>query len=188
MSIAFFNAPTSNIEGSVALEIYMYLEEIEMQLAQTPITKSKHNLPLNERKAITEVKNYSKINVKKADKGTTIVITNKRDKRQKGQILLDDRNNYTPLEEAMVEATSQKVKQITEELYQGNYIDEMTVKWLSQTPNPPRVPVFHTLTKIHKPTPVGRPVLWQEMTGPPNEYQHLLTAYFSLAKSQKVIS
>ena len=105
---------------------------------------------------------------------------NKRDKRQKGEILLDDRNNYTPLEESMVEATSQKVKQITEELYQGNYIDEMTVEWLSETPNPPRVPVFHTLTKIHKPTPVGRPVLWQEMTGPPNEYQHLLTAYFSL--------
>jgi len=40
----------------------------------------------------------------------------------------------------MAEATSQKVKQITEELYQGNYIDEMTVEWLSQTPNPPRVP------------------------------------------------
>ena len=48
---------------------------------------------------------------------------NKRDKTEKGHILLDDRNNHTPLEEpAMVEATSQKVKQITEELYQGNYI------------------------------------------------------------------
>ena len=59
----------------------------------------------------------------------------------------------------MVEATSQKVKQITEELYQGNYIDEMTVEWLSQTPNPPIVPVFYILTKIHKPTPVGRPIV-----------------------------
>ena len=63
-----------------------------------------------------------------------------------GQILLDDRNNYTPLVEPMVEtATFQNVKQITEELHQGNYIDEMTVEWLSQTPNPPRVPVFYTL-------------------------------------------
>ena len=35
----------------------------------------------------------------------------------------------------------------------------MTVKWLSQTPNPPRIPVFYTLTKIHKPTPVGRPIV-----------------------------
>ena len=24
----------------------------------------------------------------------------------------------------------------------------MTLKWLSQTPNPPRIPVFYTLTKI----------------------------------------
>ena len=35
----------------------------------------------------------------------------------------------------------------------------MTRKWLSQTPNPPRIPVFYTLTKIHKPTPVGRPII-----------------------------
>ena len=25
--------------------------------------------------------------------------------------------------------------------------------------DPPRIPVFHTLTKIHKPTPVGRPII-----------------------------
>ena len=35
----------------------------------------------------------------------------------------------------------------------------MTEKWLSLTPNPPRIPVFYTLTKIHKPNPVGRPII-----------------------------
>ena len=30
---------------------------------------------------------------------------------------------------------------------------------LCQTPTPPRIPVFYTLTKIHKPTPVGRPII-----------------------------
>ena len=35
----------------------------------------------------------------------------------------------------------------------------MTKKWLCQTQNPPRIPVFYTLTKIHKPTPVGRPII-----------------------------
>ena len=35
----------------------------------------------------------------------------------------------------------------------------MTEKWLSLTPNPPRTPVFYTLTKIHKPTLVGRPII-----------------------------
>ena len=35
----------------------------------------------------------------------------------------------------------------------------MTAKWLSLTSDPPRKPVFYTLTKIHKPTPVGRPII-----------------------------
>ena len=35
----------------------------------------------------------------------------------------------------------------------------MTKKWLCQTQNPPRIPVFYSLTKIHKPTPVGRPII-----------------------------
>ena len=32
-------------------------------------------------------------------------------------------------------------------MLQGGYIDEMMAKWLSLTPNPPRIPVFYTLTK-----------------------------------------
>ena len=84
---------------------------------------------------------------------------NKLDKTQEGQTLLDDGNNYTPLEDPMAGATFQKVKQIVEELHQGSFIEEMTVKWLSQTPNPNRIPVFYTLIKIHTPTPVGRPIV-----------------------------
>ena len=40
-----------------------------------------------------------------------------------------------------------------------SHIDEMTTKLLSKTPNPPRIPEFYTLTKIHKPTLVGRPII-----------------------------
>ena len=35
----------------------------------------------------------------------------------------------------------------------------MTKKWLSQTANPPRIPEFYTLTKIHKANPVSRPII-----------------------------
>ena len=35
----------------------------------------------------------------------------------------------------------------------------MTKKWLCQTPTPPQIPVFYTLTKIHKPTSVRRPII-----------------------------
>ena len=38
-------------------------------------------------------------------------------------------------------------------------VDDMTKKWLLQTPKPPRIPIFYTLTKIHKPKLVGRPII-----------------------------
>ena len=38
-------------------------------------------------------------------------------------------------------------------------IDAMTHKWLNQGQNPPRIPEVYTLTKIHKPVPVGRPIV-----------------------------
>ena len=62
-------------------------------------------------------------------------------------------------DESMVEETSLRVEQLITELHREQHIDEMTKKWFCQTQNPPRIPVFYTLTKIHKPTPVGRPII-----------------------------
>ena len=67
---------------------------------------------------------------RKRIKGTITVIMNKLVKTQEGQTLLYDGNNYTPLEDPMAGATFQKVKQIVEELHQGGFIDEMTVKYM----------------------------------------------------------
>ena len=39
-----------------------------------------------------------------------------------------------------------RVLDLVNELYHGNFIDEMTKKCLCQTPTPPRIPVFYTLT------------------------------------------
>ena len=75
------------------------------------------------------------------------------------QILLDNKDNCRPLASPMVTETNLKVKQLITELYNGDHIDDMTKKWLCQTPNPPRIPEFYTLTKIHKPSPVGRPIV-----------------------------
>ena len=59
----------------------------------------------------------------------------------------------------MVDTTSIKVRQLIKSLEQEGHIDKMTEKWLSLIPNPPRIPVFYTLTKIRKPTLVGRPII-----------------------------
>ena len=84
---------------------------------------------------------------------------NTADKIREGQIQLDNLEHYKPLERPTVVEMSLRVQQLVKELHERDYIDDMTNKWLCLTPNPPRTPVFYTLTKIHKPTPVGRPII-----------------------------
>ena len=54
---------------------------------------------------------------------------------------------------------NRRVNELVTRLHQNNYIDDMTKKWFSQTRNPPRIHIYYTLTKIHKPNPVGRPII-----------------------------
>ena len=83
----------------------------------------------------------------------------RQDKLNEGQVLLDDLNNYRPLDKPMAETTAKKAQQPIKSLLSEGHFDEMTAKWLSLTPDTPRIPVFYTLTKIHKPTLVGRPII-----------------------------
>ena len=87
------------------------------------------------------------------------MVMNMQDKINEGQIQLDNIEHYRPLGKPMIKDTNCRVQQLISELHRGNHIDDMTQKWLCQTPSTPRTPIFYTLTKIHKPIPVGRPVI-----------------------------
>ena len=145
------------VQPSVALE--SYLEEVTLLLTEIHITKPKHNLSRNEQKALNELKQNHNINLKKADKGSTTVVVNKPDKIREGQTQIDDENNYSPLTEPMAKETQSEVSRLITNMHREKHIDDMTKKWLSQTPCPPRIPEFYTLTKIHKPTLTGRPII-----------------------------
>ena len=145
------------VQQSVALE--SFLERVKYQLAETHITKPRNNLLPAEQQALRDLKTNTEINIRKADKGTTSVFMSLADKKNEGQTQLDNMENYRPLAEPMVEQTSRRVQQLITILYNEHHIDETTKKWLCQTPNPPRIPIFYTLTKIHKPTAVGRPII-----------------------------
>ena len=129
--------------------------QIKMQEFYSP----KDNMSQGERKALKELSRDKNIVIKKADKGTTTVIMNRTDKLNEGQVQIDDIHNYRPLDNPMVGTTAKKVHRLIQSLLQEGHIDDMTAKWLSLTPDPPRIPVFYTLTKIHKLTPVGRPIM-----------------------------
>ena len=55
--------------------------------------------------------------------------------------------------------TQKRVNEIIDQMCQGKHIDDVTKKWLSQTPNPLRIPIFYKLTKIQMPILVGRPLI-----------------------------
>ena len=146
------------VQPSVTLETY--LEETKLRLAEIRVMQPKQNLQCDERKAFRTLRENKEINIKKADKGTTTVIMRKTDKITEGQTQLNVREHYQPLETPMVEQTSSlKVKRLISELYREQKIDDMTFKWLSLTPNPPRMPVFYTLKKIYKTIPAARPII-----------------------------
>ena len=118
------------IPRSVALE--SYLEEVKSDLAEIEITEPKNNLPPAEHEALRALKRATEIHLKKADK---TVFINTQDKIKESQPLLDNKDNYRPLASPMVTETNHKVKQLITDLHNGDHIDDMTKKWLCQTPN-----------------------------------------------------
>ena len=146
------------VQLSVALE--SYLENIKVRLAEITTQKPKYNyLSHKEHVAVKELKHNTAINLNKANKGSKTVILNVTDKLQEGLVQLNNRDHYLSLEKPMITETLQKAKEIISQLHNDKYIDDMTKKWLSQTPTPPRIPIFYTLTKIHKPKLVGGPII-----------------------------
>ena len=81
---------------------------------------------------------------------------NAQDKIKEGQTLLDNKDNYRPLASPMVTETNHKVKQLITDLHNGDHIDDMTKKWLCQTPNPPQIPEFYTLRYTSRPQSADR--------------------------------
>ena len=145
------------VQPSVALETF--LEEVKFELASIKLNRPIDNLSQGQRNALIELSRDQNIVLKKGDKGTTTVIMNKTEKLDEGQVQLDDIYNFQPLGKPTVGSTTKKVHRLIQSLLQEGHIDDMTAKWLSLTPDPPRIPVFYTLTKIQKPTPVGGPII-----------------------------
>jgi len=106
-------------------------------------------------------------------------------KIQEGQIQINDQNNYRPLDNPMVKETLSKVSRLITHLHHGNHIDNMTKKWLSQTPSPPRIPEFYTLVySIQKPS-IGRPII-SSCDGPTERISFVDTLLQPILKSQEL--
>ena len=78
----------------------------------------------------------------------------RQDKLNEGQALLDDSNNYRPLDKPMVETTTKKSQQLIKTLLQEGHVDKTAAKWLSLIRLILRKSqYFYTLTKISQGVP-----------------------------------
>ena len=124
------------------------------------------------------------VNFARTDKGTSTVVMDTLDKIKEGNEQVTNENFYIPLSEPIVSSTTTKVKAVVNTLLKEKHVDAMTHKWLNLGQNPPRKPEFYTLTKIHKPVPVGRPIV-SGSGGPTERISSLLTLFCNLLLRSK---
>ena len=96
------------IQNSVALE--NYLEETKLEIASAVFRPQFDYISANERNAISALKRNSKINLKKANKGTTMVILDTAQKIDEGLQQLSNDNFYKPLSSPIVQNTARNQK------------------------------------------------------------------------------
>ena len=137
----------------MALETY--LERTKFEIASITFLKEKENLSARQREALKTLSANKEIILKKADKGTTAVIMDTRQKIQEPLGQVSKENFYKPLETRIVSSTMAKVGNRVKTLFDNGHIDNMTYKWLSSGQKQPRIPEFYMLTKIHKNTIVS---------------------------------
>ena len=79
-------------------------------------------------RALKDLLRDKTIIVRKADKGTTTIIMSKKEKITERQVLLNDLDNYRPLDKPMADETAEKIKKIIMCMLTESHIDEMTAK------------------------------------------------------------
>ncbi len=130
------------------------------------------NLTSGQYKALDSLKNNSKIIIKPADKGSNVVILNKKDYIQEGLRQLHNTDFYAPQPSDLTSDFHDEVQSYVQKMYDEGEIDKKCYKYLSQpglkTPN------FYMLPKIHKSLeqPPGRPIV-ASIDSPTEKISHL---------------
>ena len=131
------------------------------------------NLNKSQYRAISELRNNRDIIIKKADKGSNIVIMNRCDYVKEGLRQLNNSEFYCKTDNDLTEEHKIKVVEYVDSLYESGQISKQTRKYL--TTNCGRTPQFYLLPKIHKSItdPPGRPIV-SSNDSPTEKISHLV--------------
>lgn len=160
---SIWEPPTHNLDPFI-LELIEQDKQLLKDLHSEPETP---NLTKEERKALKELKQNDSIIIKPADKGSAIVIMDKKDYIQEGMRQLSDTEYYKQLQVPIYTQTKTQINSILKLMQQKRFLTSNQVSYL-QSPPTPRPRFFYLLPKIHKKSetwpvphliPPGRPIV-----------------------------
>ena len=148
-----FNPPRpSNLD-------HMYDLVIEPILSHNPKKQRKRNMLNCQYTAMFNLQNDYNIIIKKADKGSNIVLMDKNKYIQEGMHQLSNTKFYKPVRSDLTKKHRRIVQNLVSKMHDNNEISDKTFWYLSTGGT--RTSVFYMLPKIHKDirNPPGRPIV-----------------------------
>jgi len=153
----------SNIDN----DVLDCITSISNDVKNLSIQKEKKNLNQNEYQAIKDLKNNPNIIIKKADKGSAVVIMDKCNYVSEGYRQLNNAAHYKEIFAPLYLENAVKISEILKNLYDSGRLTKKEFIYLSPPENP-RQRRFYMLPKIHKDKkvwpipnimPPGRPIV-----------------------------
>ena len=138
----------------------VFQKTVKHELSKYKPRKPRHNnLSKGELIALKSLANNTDIVIKKADKGSCVVVMNTQDYLDEGFKQLSNTYFYMKVNQNLTEHNNQKVHTLIDELEANESISTEVANYLKI--KKPRTPAFYLLPKIHKNVrpPPGRPIL-----------------------------
>jgi len=161
--------------GPIQLESMIVINETDLN-KHIPRAPASQNLTVEERLALTELKNNEQIVIKPADKGSAVVVQNREDYILEGLRQLNDQNYYIEVTSDLTLEHNSHIHHLIDTLTDEEEIHPKCAQYLYT--DKPRTPQLYLLPKIHKnKTPVpGRPIV--SANNSPTEKISQLADYF----------
>ena len=137
------------------LNTYISLTESSPPVASKRI---RSNLTLAEKQAFLKLRHNKEIIIKKADKGSVIVVEDKQTYINEGLKHLADTSTYKKLEGNPTPELVDHINKIIQDMHSAGYIDKYTAEYLSP-PSDTRTQVMYFLKKLHKQPHKIRPIV-----------------------------
>ena len=125
----------------------------------TPRNPRNQNLTKEEKEALQNLTNNPNITIKKADKGSAIVVMDTEDYIKEAERQLSDRKFYIPKDVDLSDQHREEITKILDEMLAKGEITAKNHKYLAPTKETTRTAKFYFLPKIHKKEVKGRPII-----------------------------